>query len=98
MRKQIPLTTHEGDISVETFKKWCVSAGLKDINIHPAGGFLPTFLIDSVKSKKKSKIRRFQIINRYGLLPLFILFNIPFLFRINSYMFSPYILAVGKKQ
>ncbi len=86
------------DISIKTLEKWCKSAGLKNINILPEGGFLPTFLIDSVIFKKKSKMRRMQIINRYGLLPFLFLLNIPFLFRINSFMFSPYILAVGKKQ
>jgi len=86
------------DISVKQFEKWCKSAGLKDIEIHPAGGFLPTYLIDSLITKKNSKIKSAQIINRYALLPILILLNIPFLFRINSYKFSPYIIGVGKKQ
>jgi SAM-dependent methyltransferase len=85
------------DITVEDFEKWCLDAGLKDVKILPAGGFLPTLIIDSLKSRRKSKIFRAQIVNRYSLLPILMLINIPLLFRLNSFMFSPYLIAVGKK-
>lgn len=86
------------DITIESFEKWCKSAGLKDIKILPVGGFQPIFLLDSVKSRKKTKPRLAQILHRYSLLPMLVLLNIPVLFRLNSLTFSPYLLAVGRKQ
>lgn len=86
------------DITIDKFEKWCKSAGLMDIKILPLGGFFPTLLFDSIEAKKKSKVGRVQILHRYTLLPIFILLNFPFLFRINSFTFSPYLIAVGRKE
>ena len=87
------------NITIENLEKWCKSAGLKDIKILPIGGFLPTLLFDSFRpADKKTKPGRVQFLHRYTLSPILILLNIPFLFRINSLTFSPYLLVVGRKK
>jgi SAM-dependent methyltransferase len=83
-------------ISVESLKKWCKSAGLKDIKVRPIGGFFPFFLIESINFQKKSSGDFLKNMHRI-LLPLFIIINIPTFIRMNSNSFSPYLIAIGKK-
>ena len=86
------------EISIDSLKRWSKYSGLKDIKILPIGGFLPLFLIETIRFNKKSKGRKIQILHRYCIFPFFILLNMPTLFRLNSFTFSPYIIIVGKKK
>jgi SAM-dependent methyltransferase len=83
-------------ISTESLKKWCKSAGLKDIKVRPIGGFFPFFLVESINFQKKSSGNILKNMHRI-LLPLFVIINIPTFLRMNSISFSPYLIAIGRK-
>jgi hypothetical protein len=83
-------------ISIESLKKWCKSAGLKEIQVLPIGGFFPFFLVESINFQKKSSGNLLKNMHRI-LLPLFVIINIPTLLRMNSISFSPYLIAIGIK-
>lgn len=85
------------NITPDLLKKWSKNLGLKNVEILPAGGFLPMFILDTLRLEKKSKLKLAIYIHRYFLMGIFILANIPFLFRMNSLKFSPYIVLTGQK-
>jgi SAM-dependent methyltransferase len=86
------------NINPDLLKKWSKNLELKNVEILPSGGFLPMFILSTLRPEKKTKLRLAITIHNYLLMGFFILINIPFLFRINSFKFSPYIVITGKKQ
>ena len=86
-------------ISIEDLETWCNDIGLNDINVSPIGGIFPMFQMESYQPEKKLTSRKLiYYIYRYFLSLLFIAVNIPFLCRLDSLSFSPYLIVVGIKK
>jgi SAM-dependent methyltransferase len=84
-------------IAFVDLKKWAKNLGLKNVEVLPVGGILPMFLIETVKTKKKSKLQIAKLMHRYILFGFLVSINVLFLFRVNCKALSPYILLIGYK-
>jgi len=85
-------------ITKKEFKNWFYELEFKDINIKPVGGLSPSLFLESYShEKKRTKEKIFYSINSNLINPISILLNALFLFRINTSVFSPFIIGYGKK-
>jgi len=73
--------------------------GCIDIKIKPAGGLHPLLMLESYYSEEYSKANKFSD-NMYKIFlsPIFILMNIPFMFKLNLINLSPFIVATAIKK
>ncbi len=73
--------------------------GCQDIKITPAGGLHPLLMLESYDSEEYSKANKFPItFYKIFLSPIFILMNIPFMFKLNVLNLSPFIAATAIKK
>jgi SAM-dependent methyltransferase len=85
-------------ISMEDLETWYKEMKLKDIKVSPIGGIFPMIMMESYRPENKSlSVRLTFFIYRFVLFIPFMIINLPFLFRLNSLIFSPFIVAIGKK-
>lgn len=85
-------------INIKELKKWLDLFNLKNIKICPTGGIFPMFILESYHpTKESSKKNMIYYIYRYFLFFPFVFLNIPFLFRLNSYSLSPYLVITAIK-
>lgn len=85
-------------ISMKELETWYKEMGLKDIKVKPIGGIFPMMMMESYRAENNSfSVRLTFFIYRYILFIPFMLINLPFLFRLNSLIFSPLIVVIGKK-
>jgi len=85
-------------ITIEELKTWFTKLELNDIKVNPIGGIFPMMMMESYRPENKSySVRLTFFIYRYILFTPFVLINLPFLFRLNSLVFSPFIVAIGNK-
>jgi 2-polyprenyl-3-methyl-5-hydroxy-6-metoxy-1,4-benzoquinol methylase len=86
-------------ITISEMKTWFKNMDLQDIKVHPFGGFFPVLLMESYNRDNQSlSIKLTYIFYRFFLFIPIILLNIPFVFRLNSLGFSPFIIGVGYKK
>jgi SAM-dependent methyltransferase len=86
-------------ISPADLENWCKKSGLKKVEVQPLGGIFPFFILESYHPEEKFTRRRFLLIMyRIFLFPLLTIINIPFLFRLNTTKYSPYLVATGIKK
>jgi SAM-dependent methyltransferase len=83
----------------EKLKKILKKLGCKKIEIKPAGGLHPLLMLESYYSEEYSEANKFSdTIYKIFLSGLFILINIPFIFRLNLMNLSPFIVATAIKK
>jgi SAM-dependent methyltransferase len=85
-------------ITPNDLRRWLKELDCKKIIVKPIGGIHPFLMLESYSSKKRLREIKIEKILYQILffLPLVIL-NIPFIFRLNSVTFSPFIVAICKK-
>jgi len=86
-------------ISINDLKTWLTDFGLTDIKVDFSGGIFPFLIMESYHPKSQPlSYKLFHFIYRNLLFLPTIIFNTPFLFRINSLNYSPLIVAAGIKK
>lgn len=85
-------------ITMEELETWFSEIGIKNVTVHPIGGIYPMLMLESYHPENQPfSVKLTFFIYRYFLFLPVIAINIPFLFRLNSLSFSPFIIAVGIK-
>ncbi len=85
-------------ITPNELRKKLIDIGCVNIKIKPSGGLHPLLMLESYYSENYSKAERFSdTIYKIFLSPLFILINIPFMFKLNLINLSPFIVATAIK-
>jgi len=86
-------------ITISDLNTWLKNLNLQEIKVHPTGGFFPFLLMESYNLDIKSiSIKLIYLFYRIFLFVPIIMFNLPFVFRLNSLGFSPFIVGVGIKK
>ena len=86
-------------ISIENLYDWLKELGLKNINVKPIGGIHPLLFITQSYRPESPPFKEEALVftsNYFFGMPLLAI-NIPFLFRLNSKMLSPFLIAQGVK-
>jgi len=85
-------------ITMKELETWFSEIGIKDVTVQPIGGIYPILMLESYHPENQPfSIKLTFFIYRYFLFLPVIVINIPFLFRLNSLSFSPFIIAVGTR-
>ena len=103
--KEIPLKYQKGwiwgmrCISIKNLQTWLADFGLNDITVKTIGGIYPFLIMESYRPEQLPlSFKIFYFIYRYLLFLPSIVINIPFIFKLNSQIFSPFFIAVGIKK
>jgi SAM-dependent methyltransferase len=81
-------------ISIKGLHEWFNDIGFKKNIVKPVGGLHPSLFLESyTSSQEKINEKIFYFLQEYLINPFFILLNTPLMFRVNSKMFSPFILS-----
>jgi SAM-dependent methyltransferase len=86
-------------ITISDLKNWLKNMDLQDVKVNPFGGFFPVLLMESYNRDVESlSIKLTYFFYRFFLFVPIIFLNIPFVFRLNSLSFSPFIVGIGLKK
>jgi len=86
-------------ISTSNLETWLKNIGLQDIKVGPIGGFYPVLMMESYNRDISSlSLKLTYFLYRVFLFLPIIIINIPFIFRLNTISFSPFLVGVGLKK
>ena len=86
-------------ISINDLKTWLADFDLSDIKVDFIGGIFPFLIMESYHLKPQPlSYKLFYFVYRYLLFLPTIIFNMSFLFRLNSLNYSPLIVSTGIKK